>query len=75
MEIFKYKICLSTYKTGFRSKSKVEKKENKDLINRKEAIEKIGIYDGLTAFDTFMLVPTKKAAQNSQPSGPGLFCN
>ena len=51
----------------------MKKKENKDLINRKEAIKKMGRYAGLTALGTFMILSPKAAAQSSQPSDPGFF--
>ena len=41
------------------------KKENKDLINRKQAIKKMGRYAGLTALGTFMILSPKAAAQTS----------
>ena len=40
----------------------MKKKENKDLINRKEAIKKMGRYAGLTALGTFMILSTKKSS-------------
>ena len=49
-----------------------KKKENKDLINRKEAIKKMGRYAGLTALGTFMILSPKKAqAQSDAPPLPG----
>ena len=47
-----------------------KKKENKGLINRKEAIKKMGKYAGLTALGTFMILSPKKAQAQSVPSGP-----
>jgi hypothetical protein len=49
-----------------------KKKGNKDLIDRKEAIKKMGRYAGLTALGTFMILSPKAAAQNSDgPPLPG----
>lgn len=48
-----------------------KKKENKDLINRKEAIKKMGRYAGLTALGTFTILSPLKAQQVSQPSDLG----
>ena len=53
----------------------MKKKENKDLINRKEAIKKMGKYAGLTALGTFMILSPKKAKAQSTPPGPGFFGN
>jgi hypothetical protein len=53
----------------------MKKKENKDLINRKEAIKKMGKYAGLTALGTFMILSPKKAQAQSTPPGPGFFGN
>jgi|TARA_B100000497_G_C7466230_1_gene287652 hypothetical protein len=51
------------------------KKENNDLINRKQAIKKMGRYAGLTALGTFMILSPKQAqAQSpdqSTPAPPG----
>jgi hypothetical protein len=47
-----------------------KKKENKGLINRKEAIKKMGKYAGLTALGTFMILSPKKAQAQSPPSDP-----
>jgi hypothetical protein len=41
------------------------KKENKDLINRKQAIKKMGRYAGLTALGTFMILSPKQAQAQS----------
>ena len=49
----------------------MKKKENKDLINRKEAIKKMGRYAGLTALGTFMILSPKKAQAQSAPDDPG----
>ena len=49
----------------------MKKKENKDLINRKEAIKKMGRYAGLTALGTFMILSPKKAQAQSTPPLPG----
>lgn len=46
------------------------KKDNKDIINRKEAIKKMGRYAGLTALGTFMILSPKASAQTS-PNDPG----
>jgi hypothetical protein len=51
----------------------MKKKENKDLIDRKEAIKKMGRYAGLTALGTFTILSPLKAQQASQPSDPGFF--
>ena len=51
----------------------MKKKENKDLINRKEAIKKMGRYAGLTALGTFMILSPKASAQNSSPPDPDFF--
>jgi len=51
----------------------MKKKENKDLIDRKEAIKKMGRYAGLTALGTFMILSPKAAAQNSTPDNPPGF--
>ena len=54
------------------------KKENKDLINRKQAIKKMGRYAGLTALGTFMILSPKQAqaqSPDSNPSLPGGFGN
>tara|TARA_B100001093_G_scaffold202344_1_gene194370 strand:+ start:1888 stop:2058 length:171 start_codon:yes stop_codon:yes gene_type:complete len=49
----------------------MKKKENKDLINRKEAIKKMGRYAGLTAIGTFMILSPKQAqAQSPDQSTP-----
>ena len=48
----------------------MKKKENKDLIDRKEAIKKMGRYASITALGTFMILSPKKA-QASSPSDPG----
>lgn len=51
------------------------KKENNDLINRNQAIKKMGRYAGLTALGTFMILSPKQAqAQSpdqSTPAPPG----
>jgi hypothetical protein len=44
------------------------KKQNKDLINRKQAIKKMGRYAGLTALGTFMILSPKKAQASSPDS-------
>lgn len=50
------------------------KMENKrDLIDRKEAIKKMGRYAGLTALGTFMILSPKKAQAQSVPPDPGGF--
>ena len=49
----------------------MKKKENKDLINRKEAIKKMGRYAGLTALGTFMILSPKKAQAQSAPPDLG----
>jgi hypothetical protein len=41
------------------------KKENNDLINRKQAIKKMGRYAGLTALGTFIILSPKASAQTS----------
>ena len=48
-----------------------KKEENKDLINRKEAIKKMGKYAGLTALGTFMILSPKKAQASSVPPDLG----
>ncbi len=48
-----------------------KKEENKDLINRKEAIKKMGKYAGLTTLGTFMILSPKKAQAQSTPSNLG----
>jgi len=53
----------------------MKKNQKKDLINRKEAIKKMGRYAGLTALGTFMILSPKASAQNSTPSDPGFFGN
>ena len=53
----------------------MKKKENKDLINRKEAIKKMGKYAGLTALGTFMILSPKKAQAQSFPSDLGEWFN
>ena len=45
------------------------KKDNKE-ITRKEAIEKMGKYAGLTALGTFMILSPLKA-QSGSPTEPG----
>ena len=50
----------------------MKKKENKDLINRKNAIKKMGRYASLTALGTFMILSPKQAqAQSAPPAPPG----
>lgn len=51
----------------------MKKKDNKDLINRKEAIKKMGKYAGLTALGTFMILSPKQAQAQSTPPDPGGF--
>jgi len=53
----------------------MKKNQNKDLINRKEAIKKMGRYAGLTALGTFMILSPKASAQNSSPPDPDFFGN
>jgi hypothetical protein len=48
----------------------MKKKENKDLIDRKEAIKKMGRYAGLTALGTFMILSPKKAQASSTDAPP-----
>ena len=50
----------------------MKKKENKDLIDRKEAIKKMGRYAGLTALGTFMILSPKKAQAQSATDNPPL---
>ena len=52
------------------------KKESNDLINRNQAIKKMGGYAGLTALGTFMILSPKQAQaqspdQNTTPPGWG----
>ena len=51
----------------------MKKKDNKDLINRKEAIKKMGKYAGLTALGTFMILSPKQAQAQSTPPDLGGF--
>jgi hypothetical protein len=51
----------------------MKKKENKDLINRKNAIKKMGRYASLTALGTFMILSPKQAQAQSTPPDPGGF--
>ena len=48
----------------------MKKTENKDLINRKEAIKKMGRYAGLTALGTFIILSPKKAQAQSADASP-----
>ena len=45
-------------------------KNHNKKIDRKQALKKMGRYDGLTALGTFMLLNPKKA-QASSPVNPG----
>ncbi len=46
------------------------KKDNKEHISRKQALEKMGKYAALTAMGTFMILNPKKAQAQSIPD-PG----
>ena len=46
-------------------------KKNKELINRTEALKKLGKYSALTAATTFMLLSPKAAANDSVGTGNG----
>lgn len=43
------------------------KKDNKEHISRKQALEKMGKYAALTAMGTFMILNPKKAQAQSMP--------
>ena len=46
-------------------------KKNKDLINRKKALKKMGRYAAITALGTFMILNPKKAQAQSPPDPDG----
>lgn len=47
------------------------KKDNKEHISRKQALEKMGKYAALTAMGTFMILNPKKAQADSPPDPGG----
>ena len=63
----------SLYYKLITNKKIMKKKENKDLINRKNAIIKMGRYASLTALGTFMILSPKQAQAMSTPPDPGGF--
>ena len=54
---------------------KIQNVDNKENINRKEAIQKIGNYGkyaALTALGTYLILnPQKAQAQSAEPEAPG----
>lgn len=45
---------------------------NKELINRKKALKKLGKYAALTAMGTFLILNPQKSQAASPPEAPGV---